>query len=281
MEHTNDRYRYGMWSTNDHGRSSRIVNDHPPGREITVYYNPEDPQDALLTVGAGNDDVGLVIFLTPFNLAMIFLWMGAIGMLWRHFTNAPAGGVKIRERGGMTIVRLPRYTPLLAGAGTALGISFAGVFIVMFTMGSAPPMMAATILLGVSFGTGLIVMWQRMWVIGSGAKDLILDPVSRTLTLPRSFGRTGDETRGYDDVERVDVEVEIRKSSNSSNSTRYFLPTIYWREGTGEDGSRAAADHLAKWMEARRAEQFVDWLAQQLNAPRGEISDAPGDEIRR
>lgn len=277
-EYLNDRYRYGMWSTNDHGRSQRIVDAHPPGREITVYYNPDDPQDALLSVGRSNDEVGLVIFLTPFNLIMLFLWLIVGGMLKRAITNPPAGGVKIQHRGGMTIARLPQYPPVIVGGAVALGISFLGVFVVFFTMGSAPPVKAAAILLGVAFGAGLLVMWWRMWVIGSGTKDLILDPAAATLTLPRSFGRNGDEVRDYDEVESIDVELKIERSSKGDSSTKYFLPTIRWREGTGEDGARAEADHLAKWMESKRAEGFADWLAEQLGASRRESLDSADGE---
>jgi hypothetical protein len=66
------RFRYthlssAAWAQN-------VVTTHPVGSQTQVFYNPNDPQDSLLSPGFERGDFYCALILTPFNLIMLFLW---------------------------------------------------------------------------------------------------------------------------------------------------------------------------------------------------------------
>ena len=48
--YSGNRYRFGEIYSSD-GIGYQIVAEHPAGKRVTVYYNPDDPADALLRPG--------------------------------------------------------------------------------------------------------------------------------------------------------------------------------------------------------------------------------------
>jgi hypothetical protein len=55
------RFRYNAGST-DAGRAWKIVSLHPVGSQTPVFYNPRNPQDAVLSPGLEGSDVLFVLF---------------------------------------------------------------------------------------------------------------------------------------------------------------------------------------------------------------------------
>jgi hypothetical protein len=47
----NDQVALGQWATSDVKPVRRLVREFPEGASITVYYNPDDPAEAVLKTG--------------------------------------------------------------------------------------------------------------------------------------------------------------------------------------------------------------------------------------
>src|SRR6516162_8733152 len=124
-----------------------IVNAHPFNSPVQVYYNPKDPNESLLYPGIAGSDMFGALFLTPFNMVLIGLWMGVYAWLRERLFKPVAGGVKIIADGMTTRVRLPTVGAIWWGLGTTGLLGFAAVFAVGFGAGFQPSM--ATVLLAV------------------------------------------------------------------------------------------------------------------------------------
>jgi len=96
--YTSDRRSFGM-SGSSSGRSGKekFVADHPPGKQVTCYVDPDDPTEAVLNKGL-SWSLLWGLFPLPFLLIGVFvLWFGVRGLLgyekkssWR----AKSAGVK-------------------------------------------------------------------------------------------------------------------------------------------------------------------------------------------
>jgi hypothetical protein len=259
--YTSDRYRYGEMSSSDRSMASGVVNAHPVGANVAVYYNPGDPADAILRPGIEGQDLMLALFLTPFNVVMLALWTGLAGAARRRITRPPAGGAPIVRRGGRVFVRLPRISPVAAGAAAALGISFVAIFAVAFGFGFDPPVRVVTGVWMVVLAAAIGVYFWRKLVVGSGAKDLIIDTDAGMLSLPQTFGRKTDIVVALDAVSGIDVERIVHHGSKGSTSYSY-APRLNWNS---DDGA-VESGRLVEWWDADRAEELAGWLRGQLGA---------------
>jgi hypothetical protein len=263
-----NRYRYGSFSTSDHGYIRSVLDRYSPGTTVIVRYDPANPKDSVLEVGVGSTEMMLLLFLTPFNLVMLWLWMAIGGGIRRRITNPPAGGVPITRRGMNVHVRLPRYSPLTAAGAVALGISFVSIFPVIFTTGMDPPMWVIwTVWIG-ALASSLAVYFWRTFVVGSGAKDLVIDTETNMLSLPRTFGRKTDIIAPIEAVREIDVKVIAHRGSKGGTIYTY-APRLHW---TNEDG-RHHTEKLADWHDNRRADRFAEWLREQLGLDSAGIAE--------
>lgn len=142
VEFHGDRLRFGdMMSSQDHAEAT--VRSLVKGTELTVYYDPRDPSQAVLQTGLEGGDLFILMFLTPFNLIMLGGW--AIIAQSVRGAELPSG--------------------LTAAAGTLLGTSFASIFVVGFLTGFNPSLATMTVLWAVlitaSLSAGAYVRWFR------------------------------------------------------------------------------------------------------------------------
>jgi hypothetical protein len=257
--YTGSVYRFGAFSSSDRDYAEGVVAGYPEGAEVEVYYNPADPSEAVLEVGVDSMQMFLFLFLTPFNLIMLWLWGVNAGALRRMLAKPPAGGVPIVHRGAVTHVRLLRISPLTAGGATALAISFISIFIIAFGTGMDPPMWAIQTVWGVAIAAALVVYFWRTYLVGSGAKDLVIDDDAGMLSLPQTFGRKEDVIVAATAVDAVAVRTIAHHSSKGGTSYTY-APELTWRNREGQ----IRQDRLAEWHDESRAEAFADWLRNRL-----------------
>jgi len=52
MDFAGDQISFGGTSSSSQSRAYRITNQYPEGAEVTVYFDPEDPQESVLQPGA-------------------------------------------------------------------------------------------------------------------------------------------------------------------------------------------------------------------------------------
>jgi hypothetical protein len=70
---TRFRYDHYFWT---HEWAQQTVANHPAGSQIQVFYNPQNPADALLSAGINTQDMILILILALLNLFAIWLWRG-------------------------------------------------------------------------------------------------------------------------------------------------------------------------------------------------------------
>jgi hypothetical protein len=150
------RYRYNAGASSDSTWARKAVASHPVGASIQVFYNPQNPQDALLSPGVDGADLMLVLFLMSFNLITLGLFTG-LGVWFRGLIFKPvAGGVKIITDGPRTSVRLPEYGAIAWGLAVMGALSFLCIVVLVFSLGFHPPLWVASavLLLVVTAGAG-------------------------------------------------------------------------------------------------------------------------------
>jgi hypothetical protein len=250
------RLRYnlisGGWS-----QANSLVAAHPTGATVDVFYNPANPQDALLFPGISGSDFMVVLFLTPFNAIMFGFWIGAAAWLRERLARPVAGGVKIISDGIYTRVRLPRFGPVGWGLATTGGLGFASIFIVGFGTQMQPSVALVLTVIGLVYLGGVAVglwQWQK---VQTGIDDLVINEAGRSLELPETFGRHERITVSVADIEDFSVEQIVHRSSKGGISYTY-APTLRLR------GPQAGEQKLADWSDKVKADDFAAWLRAQL-----------------
>lgn len=148
--YTGDRYAYSTGGSSDSSYARDIVNRHQAGKTVTVYYDPNDPAEAVLTKDVQNESYFFLLFIQPFWL----VGLGGVGYLlilpWLHareqaFFQAeairpglaiPTWGVIAASYDGLIIRRRSRLARAVAQAFMTYGLlSFLAIFVVGFGFG--------------------------------------------------------------------------------------------------------------------------------------------------
>jgi len=243
------RYRYDG-HPNDEDSVNAIVEAHPRGSAIEVYYNPQDPNNAVLSPMVDAGDVDHLFMFTP--VILVFLWAFARAMKRLDSGESPAaGGVKIITEMMVTRARLPRYLPVSFGLLTA-GILSLTAGILMATGVLGPPWEAGEwSLLVVLLGGAAVYAWQCQKV-HSGRQDLVIDDGARIFQLPLTYKRRERTPMPISQVRSV----LLNKVSHSSKGGSYYtyLVTLEMKDNSQEklvDLSHKRAWAFAAWLKEK------------------------------
>lgn len=254
------RYRYDGYPS-DAASVQRIVNSHPAGSAVRVYYNPDDPTDTCLAPKVVARDVSMLFLLTPLSLIFVpaFIRLGfEVNWPWR--ARRVAGGVKIMRQMMKTHVRLPKYHPGLVALVAAAILSFITGLVIQYDR-SVEPMAAGAAALGiVLLGGAAVYFWQHVRLAG-GRQDLIIDEGAQTILLPLTFKRRQRQPLTFSDVKAVTLEKIAHRGRYSVTYT--YAPTLEMRDGSSE--------RLAD-LGRNRAESFAAWLREKLGVSGKELS---------
>jgi hypothetical protein len=258
------RYRYSTEASSDSASSAngdwvrQLIANHPVGSAMTVYYNPKNPQDTVLSPGVDGSDLMLVLFLTPFNLVGLGLIAGGCGFVLRLFRSQVAGGVKIIKDGFRLRVRLPVFTPIMIAMVVTGALAFVCIFPLGFAYKFRPPTGLAAGVIALAYGAGIVAFAMQWRKIAAGEDDLVIDDGLQTLHLPKTFGRKETRALAFSDISTVTVEVIVTQNSKGGASYSY-APTLNLRRG------ETAGEKLAQWGDRARADAFAQWLREQLH----------------
>ena len=270
-EYQADRYEFmGMSSSSGHASSQAVVTAHAPGKTVTVYYDPQAPESAVLRREFPDMLVFMTLFLQPFLLIGLGMMLATVtagrdAMRGRSFRNGgarrppwpvPGWGVLRQEPGGAFVLRGGGRVAAAAGAfAVGYGLTcFGCVFVVAFGFlmalqgkyGVATPALAGLVL---ALMVGAVVA-QRTWRKGDPKVTFTFHPTRGKITLTGGGHQEPvslrlDETAGF----LVRREWRTRKSKNGSTRQELFLPKLVTVEGQElaltEFTKREDADHLA------------------------------------
>src|ERR1700722_14588695 len=257
QNYTGDKVRFGL-TQSDSRSANAAVNAHPAGSAAQVFYNPANPQQSLLSPGINGSDLIFVIFLTPFNMGMIGLWLWCAGWLRERFFRPVAGGVKIINDGVTTRIRLPQLPAIFWGLGTTGLLGFISIFAVGIVTKMSPSIPLAMAVIAIVYIAGGAVYFRQRQKINSGIDDLILNESSRTIELPLTFGRKQRGIVNVAEIKSLSVEKIIHRGNKGGVSYTY-APTLSLR------GEEAAIQKLADWSDKLKADEFTEWLRKQLD----------------
>lgn len=257
-----DRYRYGQVGTGDRS-AHRIVASFPVGSQVDVYYAPNNPGDAVLRAGLEGIDFVLLMFMLPFNLVMLMLWLMALGSVRHRRFRPVAGGARVFDDRGIVRLRLSPLRPTYIGAAVSGGLAFILTFVVVFGLGSNPPVAPMIVAWGIILGGGGMAGLYVHRKLARGESDLLIDDLRGLVVLPRIFGRQEAVVVSFEKIVSFEVE-QVEKSSSDGDKQYAYIPTVIF---TDDDGSQRQ-EKLVKWKDQDAAEGLAEWLSERLRIER-------------
>lgn len=251
------RYRYSNF-TSGGDWARRVVGRHAPGTEVTVYYDPRNPENCVLRPGIAGSDLFHLAFMTPFNAVMLGFWWFGGRRLWRRWRKPIAGGVKLRRKLRKTHAQMIEFSAPAAGLLTMAMLAFGSIFVVGFGFGGFhPTLKTMTVTWTIILAGGLGVALWHGWKIASGNYDVILDELKGTLQLPRTSERKAVRHLPTSEIHALFVET-IAKSDSDGQTTYTYAPSLRLKCADGP------VEKLAEWHDEEKAREFVDWLREKL-----------------
>lgn len=199
-----------------------VLKRYPAGQEVTVYYDANDPAQAVLERGVGGNELLLVMFMTPFNGIMMGIW-SAVFYQWRRRGEEPlkrllhqtAYGWQIRERCGL-------LTALVLGVSV---VAFLAIFVVVFGIGGFYP----------PLGT-MLVVWACVIVLGIAIavallgypQGISIDDIDGTVTLRGWFGAAKGQ------VPKNKVQgVQVKRGNKQEGSPQMYEALLHYEDDDG------------------------------------------------
>jgi hypothetical protein len=253
VRYTGDTYRYGKMSSND-GNAARIVSAHPVGKSVAVYYNPSSPGDAVLRTGIEGTDLFLALFLTPFNVVMLFGWGFAWQCLRRPNDQSAFTGFRVTQQDERLHVLLndPRIAVAAISAGA---VSFLLVFVIGFSSGFSPPLPVALGAWALIVAAAVIGYIRDHWQTGKPPRELVFDEFGRKIEVFR-MSRV-EPARVIDSAAVKSVQVAIVETTDSDgNVQRRHEPSLVFLDANGQE----VRELLGSWGDRNRAEALADGI---------------------
>lgn len=252
-----NRYRYAEGSDSDSAPAGKAVARFSEGSEVSVFYNPQNPADAVLSPGLDSQNFMMLLFMTPFNAVMLGFWLTGLCMVSQKLLPGPNGGVRFSRKGSITRVRLPRFPWFAFPLGATGIVGFIGIFPLVFTAGFHPGFNRAKAALFIAYGSGCLMLLRELWRWSRGTDDLIINSDRNTAELPQTFGRKTKIQIPLAEIKSLNLETVVLPNRDGEPSYNY-VPTLVWKN------SHHAPGKLAEYLSQAKAQAFVDWLRPQL-----------------
>ena len=243
--YTGDRYRYGLPESN-RKLSQAIVQAHPVGSTLDVWYAPENPSESVVDHQLSGRDGFIVLFLMPFNA----IGLGFLLAPWMLRRNGPGGVVVVREGMGWR-ARLKYTHPLVAAAASLGCFSFVAIFAVGITSSMNP---TATTMKFTWMTVAGLSGWAAFKAAESnrqGCGDLRIEPGR----IEYSHG-SQRESRPISEVRAVEIKRLEKRDSDGDLTYNYEVELHLHND------ERHA---LHVWTGEANARAFADWLRQRLS----------------
>lgn len=225
----------------------KIVDRYPVGAKVTVFYDPERPETAVLEHGITGTELFMLLFMTPFNGIMLGLWSGTYYHRVRgneeplqRLLRQTAYGWEIHERCGL-------ITAFLVGVSAA---AFIMIFPVVFGIGFQPSLLVMEIVWSIVLLAGVVA---TVFILGY-PQGAAIDDMDGTITLRGWFGATKAS------VPRSLVKsVDVNQGKSQEGSPVMFEVVLTYEDDAGlpqtasivSGQSRERADAVQGWMQEK------------------------------
>jgi hypothetical protein len=239
--------------------AERIIMRYPKWSAQIVYYNPSNPADSVLATGVDGTDLLQMLYATPMNVVLLFLWRWVVTRLRERQRVPLAGGVKIRRHKGGVRLRVDGMAAWEAGL-IALGTAaFLLTFPLVMHGGFDPEVNTMALAWALVLGVSLAAFCWKGIQNASGRHDLWIDETSRAVTLPQTCGRQQRFT--YSSEEIAGIALISRSSRLSSGNYYSYLPTVVRLDAA----RRPHQERLTSWgWSEERALGLCHWLSQKF-----------------
>jgi hypothetical protein len=253
--HTGKTYRRGFVNASrkfTHG----LVDSLPAGKEVDVFYNPDDPAEAVLVQGVDGGDLFAAMALTPFNVVMLAFWAG----IWGRWRYAATGGARHLDDGILQRVEV-RWRPLHKALLAAGAMAFALMFLFALATQASPSLPTAIGAWLVIVFTAAAVWMKTALPFAAGESELVVDRLNESVTLPVLGNRRLPLTIPWSAI----VAVEVDPAGGMSKGRMYVPVALV----TGADGSQSrekltppraewSAKALAEWVRGQMLKSRAD-----------------------
>jgi hypothetical protein len=205
---------YSFDTTGETGRTfaDQVVAAHPPGKVVTVYYDPEHPETAILTLPVPNGLWGQLLFAQPFLAMGIALFYAVLANPFavrraRQFLlsppdlpwEIPGWGRMELSPSGWTVHRRTSGFRLAGGAYLIVSFVSAAIVLLWGRGFSSPPRWVIFSGFVVPVVPALVIFFK---LAGGVARTVTLDSSAGTLTVTSRKGARGLRLA---DIEEVTV----------------------------------------------------------------------------
>jgi hypothetical protein len=257
-----DRYDFAEVSSSDGSYARRVVAENPAGKAVTVYYNPDKPADAILSLNAPASGYFLLLFLQPFLLVGLLLigWCVSLPLAQRRVRrfagsdaalpwDIPGWGVMQQDFDGLTIrARRNLLAPLghlMLGYGLAC---FAAMFVVGFFFhgtGDANPVVIRNAFLAAA-GVGIAAMLRKIFLQAIPSR-VTIDMTRKRLSV---HTRRREHDVPLDEIRQLQLRQVLYPDSVQVNNqrVRYLLLEAVTKSG------QSVPLHAFSWQAGREQE---------------------------
>lgn len=206
-----------------------FVERNPVGMAVKVFYDPANPNDAVLFREMTGEPIFLSLFSAPFNLVAAVM---TFGILMKCF------GIDLRVD-PVKVIRDSSQVRLSVATHSYFGNAFIAFFVssilAVLACGfigiatwppSIPLVLTAWILV---IATSVLYPWKVATDVKSGKYDIVVDMDRGVIDIPKGLG--GPLSISANDF--VDVAVDTERSNDSDSADRFVVVV----KGRGLDGS--------------------------------------------
>lgn len=235
--------------------AEHMVAEFQPGQHVSVYYDPDQPGEAVLMPGLLMGDVLITIFLVPFNMVMLGVWTAIGYMLRMSLPGKLPPYTRVFDGAEGQVVRVPGADPAVAAMIAMGGTAFVLVFVLVFGFAMQGPVWPAIVAWAIILAAGVTSAWWTWREQRSGLYDLIIDDSLQRVAPPRL--RTELDPPAWiaiADLERTEVFAET--ITDSDGHRKQYITRLVARD--------RRRHKIHTWMWEGDARRFAVWLAKRL-----------------
>jgi len=251
VEFSSDQFSYFNWLSSSKRDAEKKLVAFPLGAVVTAYYDPEDPNEAVLELGSHSFPSVIILFLIPFHCFGFGLLIELGVQLKRTRLNEHDYSIAkllVRRSKSRVVLRdssLPSWMLFMCVLGVS---SFFSIFLVLFTMGgfNASPQVVHGTLLG-CFGLAVAITCVHRVRRKNESKRTEIDTVvGRFTRMPDSVGISISELKA--------IVVRDEGSNTKVNDEKWYKHAVYGLGVEGEEylllnarGNKEYGTKLKRW----------------------------------